>query len=66
MNTPCTKDGCDGLVDVGWEHHMEIVACPACGFEYRVWGDETWDERTNESHDWWAITLPDDEDPWGW
>lgn len=51
MSLPCLTDACDG----------EIVACPVCCREHRVWGDDTYNEETDEAFDWWALTDPDGE-----
>ena len=61
---PCKIDSCDGLVPVDWWLHGEISECSMCGHKYRVWGDETYNDETEECFDWWALSEPDEESPW--
>lgn len=64
MSLLCLTESCDGLIDVGWHNDGDVVECPDCGREHRVWGDETYNDETDECFDWFALTDPDGENPW--
>lgn len=64
MSLPCKQEGCDGQIETGWHLEQKVVACPCCGYRYRLWCDETYDEATGEAYDWWALAEPDAPNPW--
>lgn len=60
MNCKC----CDGEVPVSWRLSGLVSKCAKCGHEYRVWGDESYDDESDACNEWWALTEPDEPNPW--
>lgn len=59
------KDLCISFIESNWADHGRLVTCPECKRIYRLWGDETYNEETEECFDWWCLTDPEvDENPW--
>lgn len=62
MILPCEAPGCEGQIDIGdpdWDRVGEKVSCPRCERVYEIQGEETYNEETNEDHDWWYLEQDD-------
>lgn len=64
MWTDCNDENCEGDVPVGWHLDGELSQCDSCGHVYRVWGDETYVEASEDAYEWWTLTEPDEPNPW--